>query len=381
MPDGSHSPTFLTWSDWVKRTSAPGVESPNGVLRVVDLFSGCGGMTLGAVEGARRRRKRVEVVLALDLNADAMAVYRQNFRVCEARGQLADVSDFFPGAVGQDILLTEEALAGRVGNVDLLMAGPPCQGNSDLNNRSRRTDPRNALYMKAVRAIEVLRPSFSIIENVPGVVHDRGGVADLARRSLVAMGYRVASGVVAFADFGLAQSRRRHVTLVSRCLSEGEMAEYFTPTVKRRSTIREFIGDLEREGSRRESLMDYVPSMSPANAARAVWLIENDQFDLPNELRPPCHRDKNHSYVSMYGRLSWDRPAQTITTGFGSMGQGRYVHPSRPRTLTCREAARLQGFPDYFDFGRAGSISQLREMIGNAVPPQFVAHIVSSVFV
>jgi DNA (cytosine-5)-methyltransferase 1 len=71
----------------------------------------------------------------------------------------------------------------------------------------------------------------------------------------------------------------------------------------------------------------------------------------------------------MYGRLLWDEPAQTITTGFGSMGQGRFVHPGRPRTLTPHEAARLQTFPDFFTFRKARTRHALARMIGNAVPP------------
>ena len=73
----------------------------------------------------------------------------------------------------------------------------------------------------------------------------------------------------------------------------------------------------------------------------------------------------------MYGRMYWDRLAQTITSGFGSMGQGRFVHPRRRRTITAHEAARLQGFPDFFDFTSVNKITALREMIGNAVPPMF----------
>jgi DNA (cytosine-5)-methyltransferase 1 len=92
---------------------------------------------------------------------------------------------------------------------------------------------------------------------------------------------------------------------------------------------------------------------------------------LPNKLRPPCHRNKpDHRYKSMYGRLRWDQPAQTITTGFGSPGQGRYLHPDLPRTLTPHEAARVQFFPDWFDFGKAPSRSALAHCIGNAVPPK-----------
>ena len=79
----------------------------------------------------------------------------------------------------------------------------------------------------------------------------------------------------------------------------------------------------------------------------------------------------------MYGRMHWDRPAQTLTSGFGSMGQGRYVHPTRPRLITPHEGARIQGFPDFFDFGGIESVTALREMIANAVPPQLSATFVA----
>ena len=80
----------------------------------------------------------------------------------------------------------------------------------------------------------------------------------------------------------------------------------------------------------------------------------------------------------MYGRMYWERPAQTITSGFGSMGQGRFVHPLRPRVLTPHEAARLQGFPDFFSFSMVNKLTALRKMIGNAVPPRIVAIVVDS---
>jgi DNA (cytosine-5)-methyltransferase 1 len=102
---------------------------------------------------------------------------------------------------------------------------------------------------------------------------------------------------------------------------------------------------------------------------RARWLQEHEAFDLPNRLRPPCHKNKpNHRYKSMYGRLQWDKPTQTITTGFGSPGQGRYFHPTQLRTLTPHEAARIQFFPDWYDFSAATTRASLAESIGNAVP-------------
>jgi DNA mismatch endonuclease (patch repair protein) len=107
-----------------------------------------------------------------------------------------------------------------------------------------------------------------------------------------------------------------------------------------------------------------------------TWLLENNAYDLPNLLRPECHHGV-HSYASMYGRLRWDAPAQTITTGFGSMGQGRFVHPSRPRTLTPHEAARLQTLPDFFDLDETKGRGAWAAVIGNAVPPLLGAHIAS----
>jgi DNA (cytosine-5)-methyltransferase 1 len=109
-----------------------------------------------------------------------------------------------------------------------------------------------------------------------------------------------------------------------------------------------------------------------------AWLIEHDEHDLPNALRPPCHQSE-HSYRSMYGRLRWDQPAQTVTTGFGSMGQGRFVHPATARTITAHEAARLQTIPDFFDFSLARTRGSLARLIGNAVPPGLPAAILEAV--
>jgi DNA mismatch endonuclease (patch repair protein) len=105
------------------------------------------------------------------------------------------------------------------------------------------------------------------------------------------------------------------------------------------------------------------------------WLLKNGKYDLPNRLRPKCHHG-SHSYTSMYGRLSWDYPAQTITTGYGSMGQGRFVHPARARTLTAHEAARLQTLPDFFDLDETKGPGAWAAIIGNAVPPLLAVHII-----
>jgi DNA mismatch endonuclease Vsr len=115
-------------------------------------------------------------------------------------------------------------------------------------------------------------------------------------------------------------------------------------------------------------MYDTASTPSAENLERMKWLLEENRYDLPNWLRPDCHAS-DHSYNSMYGRLTWDAPAQTVTTGFGSMGQGRYVHPARPRTITPHEAARLQMIPDFVDFSSARTRGSLARLVGNAVPP------------
>src|SRR5437879_10741557 len=131
-----------------------------------------------------------------------------------------------------------------------------------------------------------------------------------------------------------------------------------------------------------ETTYDSPSRANAENTRRIGLLFDRKLYDLPNAFRPKCHSEKEHSYVSMYGRLRWGLPAQTITTGFGSMGQGRYVHPQRRRTLTPHEAARLQTFPDWFDFGQDTPRGVLAKAIGNAVPPLLMVklgqHLVSS---
>jgi DNA (cytosine-5)-methyltransferase 1 len=210
-----------------------------------------------------------------------------------------------------------------------------------------------------------------LVENVPAVLKDKNAVVVTAKTALRSAGFVVADTVVELVGLGVPQRRRRHILLAARgdvldpvgALEDLGLACAAHPE----RSVRWAIGDLLQ--TRPDDEYDRSSSPSAANRARMDWLFTNNAYDLPNQERPPCHRDRDHSYVSMYGRLRWNAPAQTITTGFGSMGQGRFVHPSRRRTLTPHEAARLQTFPDYFSFRKARTRSALTRMIGNAVPP------------
>lgn len=352
----------------LRRRTRPDFEPSGPALSVVDLFAGCGGLTLGAAQAAYRHGLGIDVRLAVDCEEAPLRVLDENFPT--AKVQAAPVESLLDGDLGTRRTPVERKTRSAVGQLDLLVGGPPCQGHSDLNNHTRRADPKNRLYLRMTRAAEVLRPRVVVIENVPTVVHDSEGVVATATSGLQHAGYVVDDAIVELVRIGVPQRRRRHILVGVRAnaIPNGfDIGDLWQYAKSRPRTLRWAIGDLEHRKS--ESWIDVPSVASEQNRRRMQWLLDNDAYDLPNRLRPPCHHG-DHSYVSMYGRLRWDEPAQTITSGYGSIGQGRFMHPSQLRTITPHEAARLQGFPDYFSFDSAVSRTELAVIIGNAVPPQ-----------
>jgi len=363
----------LNWIRSPKWPRFPSKSAPK--LRFVDLFSGCGGLSLGVLEVARVLRLHPEIALAAD-NAEAMfSVYRRNFARWLETACCDDIRNVTAGEIGSKLTQRERALRDTCGELDLVVAGPPCQGHSDLNNRTRRHDPRNSLYLHAVRFVEVARPRAVMIENVPTAVHALEKVVDDAETALAQMGYCTESVFSNAGDVGLAQKRKRHF-LVAAEPRLGSVAEQLAARRVLPATLDTYIKDIEEEWLERKGLFFQPSRMTAQNRKRVDYLFGNGAHDLPDSERPPCHRNKKHSYRSVYGRLRWDTPAQTLTSGFGSMGQGRYVHPSQRRVITPHEAARIQGFPDFFDFSLTEKRTALHTMIGNAVPPRLGASVI-----
>lgn len=356
---------------WITGEKPQAVEIPKRIFRVVDLFAGCGGMSLAAVETARRLGCKAEIALAVDNDEDAIGVYRSNFGVDSMVARRADMARLFHGRLGSPPSKKELEIVAAAGNVDLLIAGPPCQGFSSLNNKTRGSDPRNRLYRRAVRAAEILRPQSVLIENVPTVRRGRAAVVDFAVATLAACGYTVFEKVIEASRVGIPQRRKRHILCAVR--EPGVDLDPFG--FSKTSQVVGAASFLHEVPSRRPdepTFLDEAPRFSKASKRRIAYLFKRNLYDLPNRSRPPCHRS-DHSYNSMYGRIYPHLPAQTITSGFACMGQGRFVHPLEPRTLKAREAARLQGIPDFHLFAGVRSKDALRRMIGNAVVPRVVA--------
>ena len=325
----------------LKSTAPPSADPSWQKFRIADLFCGCGGLSLGLQRAALLLGYSVDVRLALDSDPIAVGVYQSCFP--NAKELCAPIEEVFPGDIGSPHTAPEAKAARDVGPLDLLLGGPPCQGHSNLNNHSRRDDPRNALYLRIARAVEVLCPSAVIAENVPTVTHDVQKAAQRTIQALQHLGYTIGEDVVDLSNLGVPQKRRRHVIVALRdCdLHPRVVLESLKYPICRHvpRTVRWAIQDLEDQV--KSTVFDSPSQPLPVNQSRINWLFDNEELDLPNELRPPCHRSE-HSYTAMYGRMAWDSPAQTVTTGFNCIGQGRYIHPSRRRTITPHEAARLQ---------------------------------------
>ena len=347
-------------------------------LAIVDLFAGCGGLSLGLQRAAYEFGYAVDVRLALDSDPVATAVYGSSFPsgniVC------GSIEQFLDGQIGEPATKNESRLADEIGQLDFLLGGPPCQGHSNLNNHSRRDDPRNALYVRMARAAEILNPAVIIVENVATVTFDVRRAVHDTLDWLSELGYVLDDKVVDLSNLGVPQKRRRHVILAVRdsVVDPAQVLDVLQhPKCEHLPrNVRWAIEDLEDTES--STLFDSPSKPYARNQARIDWLVDNDEFDLPNDLRPPCHQTVN-TYPAVYGRMEWDKPALTVTTGFNCIGQGRYIHPSRRRVITPHEAARLQMLPDFVNFSTVRARKHLAKLIGNAVPPSLSYEIATAV--
>ncbi len=320
----------------------------------LDCFAGCGGMT----EGFRQAGYRV--VGAIELDPCAVEVYRLNHPGVHVwQDDIRKVS-------AQSIL---RMLRLRKGELDLLGGCPPCQGFSTLRTRngSRRVrDKRNDLIYEFQRLVLDLRPKYVMLENVPRLIKDRR--FRTFTQALEEAGYRVKAEVLNVAHYNVPQRRRRTVAIASR-VGEPYLAGKSTGL----RTVRQAIGSLKPAGSSGDPLHD-MPEHRSAVVSERISQIPRDgggRESLPRHLTLACHK-KSDGFKDVYGRMAWDAPAPTITTGCFNPSKGRFLHPDENRAVTIREAALLQSFPPSYEFPVGFGKVKLAEMIGNALPPAFI---------
>lgn len=325
---------------------------------VVDLFSGCGGVT----EALKKRHFRV--VAAVDNDPVACRTYRKNHPTVHLYE--SDIADVSPAAIRSDLLGNQD--------LDLLIVCAPCQPFSSQGRKDKR-DQRASLILSAIRFAKTLKPALIFFENVPGLATPRfDGILDALRRGLGDIGYEMGiPEMVDAANYGVPQRRQRCILLAKRGVAPPRLPGPITPEGARR-TVRQAIGRLRRlsAGERHPSdLMHFARNHQPIALKRLSKIPPNggSRFSLPDNLVLPCH--KGHSgHPDVYGRMMWDDVSPTLTTGCTDVTKGRFAHPEDHRSISLREAARLQTFDDDYEFD--GNPSQVATQIGNAVPVRLI---------
>ena len=327
-------------------------------IQVVDFFSGCGGTSEGL------RQAGMNIVAAIDQDLNAAATFESNFP--EAHFIPRDIRQVQPADL-------KPHLGPRPEQPLLFSACAPCQPFSKQNRRRDQTDTRASLLDEIHEFVRHFFPEYIFLENVPGVdnVDSPSGPIGRLLHLIRKLGYHEKFKVLNFLHYGVPQTRRRFVMIASRI---GPI-DLPTPTHGCRkgdvpySTVRQWIGDLPTipaGGTSKEFPNHCSARLSVLNLKRIRRTPEGgDRRDWPKELVLPCHKG-HQGHTDVYGRLSWDRPACTLTTRCVSFSNGRFGHPSQDRALTVREAACLQTFPRTFVF--RGSLASMAAQVGNAVP-------------
>jgi DNA (cytosine-5)-methyltransferase 1 len=321
----------------------------------VDLFSGAGGLTRGLLEA------EFTVLGAVEIDSLAAKSYAMNFpEVTLWERDISSVS-------GPEMM---RRLGVTCGDLDLLAGCPPCEGFSrvrTLNGARSPEDPRNDLVLRMAKFVKCMLPKAVMVENVPALASDYRIVR--FTNTLVRLGYEVRCEVIDTSDFGVPQRRRRMILLASRLGSPPPHPRPQPPV-----TVREAIGHLPSAGSSGDPLHDHGERRSKAIRQLISRIPRNGggRLDLTIDDQLECHRSCD-GFRDVYGRMSWDTVAPTITGGCINPSKGRFLHPEEDRAITLREAALLQTFPMHHYFSLARGKYAAAELIGNALPPRLVA--------
>lgn len=359
--------------------------------RLIDVFAGAGGMTLGF---SKRFGHIFDSVWANDFNDYCVRTYNANFGDHCLGGDIIDI-------------LNDSKV--EIPEADVVIGGPPCQGFS-LLNKNRENDPRKQLWRPFFDVVERSKAKIFVMENVPQLIGSFEHVQIIGVAE--AKGFQVWSEILWATDYGVPQKRKRAFIIGCKFFNplqvfpprktnfdpskkSGQISlldwniNGYLPDAEKWKTVRDAIGDLPQP--RGTEIRDENPPLdlhfgrSPTalSLTRYKTIPEEgmNRFDLQKrapDITPACWIRKKSGGTDLFGRLWWDRPAFTIRTEFFKPEKGRYLHPKQHRPITHREAARLQTFPDDFVF--KGSKIEIAKQIGNAVPPLLAARVADVVY-
>lgn len=361
-------------------------------LKVIDLFSGVGGLSYGFAHD-----DNFEIIAANEILPNMAKAYSLNHPT--AKVYTEDIKDFNAAKIEKDLNI-------KPSEIDIIVGGPPCQAYSTVGKRLI-DDPRGKLFQEYYRVLKEFNPKLFLFENVRGLLSMQGGELLKTIISLFeSLGYKVQYKLLNAADYGAPQIRERVVIIGSKLKNEfqypgpthynrNEKTNLFNQKLKPYLTLEEAISDLpfikSNEASfeyssepqndfqkfmRKNAPIKVMDHNSPKNNENIVKIMEllpdgGTPEDLPEELRPTS------GFKNTYSRLWWKRPAPTITRNLSTPSSSRCIHPKAPRPLTTREGARIQCFPDDYQF--FGSRGDRNLQIGNAVPTFLSTSIAKSI--
>ncbi len=346
--------------------------------RVIDLFSGVGGLSYGFAND-----KNFEIVMANEILPDIACAYSLNHPAVKMYN--CDIKEFGINNLKQDFGI-------KKGDIDLIIGGPPCQAYSTVGKRLLN-DPRGKLFQEYYRVLKEVEPKVFLFENVKGLLSmQKGELLKNIISLFESLNYKVQYKVLNSANYGVPQIRERIIIIGTKLnapyifpkATHSNTNNLFDSNLKPYVTLAEAISDLPFIKSGEESfeyatkpqnhfqklarknapdkLLDHN---APNNNEKLILLMKllpdgGTPKDLPQELRPKS------GFKNTYCRLWWNRPTPTITRNLSTPSSSRCIHPKAPRPLTTREGARIQCFPDSYIF--YGSRSSKNLQIGNAVP-------------
>lgn len=350
-------------------------------LKVIDLFSGVGGLSY-----AFAHDKNFQIVAANEILPNMAKAYSLNHPLVKVYAE--DIRGFSLVGISNDLNISED-------EIDIIVGGPPCQAYSTVGKRLI-DDPRGKLFQEYYRVLKEFNPKFFLFENVRGLLSMQNGeLFDTIISLFESLGYKVTYKLLNAADYGAPQIRERVVIIGSKLKTNFSFPEpthynpeenpgLFSRAKRPYLTLEEAISDLpfiksgdesfeyatkpnndfqkEMRNNAPEKLMDHN---SPKNGDKLVKIMEllpdgGTPQDLPESIRPKS------GFANTYCRLWWNRPSTTVTRNLSTPSSSRCIHPRAPRPLTTREGARIQCFPDNYQF--FGSRSDRNLQIGNAVP-------------
>lgn len=330
----------------------------------LDLFSGAGGMSLGAEQAG------IKILIAVENDRHACQTFRHNFPHVEMLE--ADIREFSPPTLPS--------------HGSIVFGGPPCQGFSTSNQKTRnKSNPKNWMFSEFFRVVEEACPEWVVFENVKGLLEtEKGFFLSLISDQLKVLGYSCQFSTLNAKDFGVPQVRNRLFVVGNR---RGKNFSFPQNSAQRAVTVKDAIWDLplisngantswlsyskRRPSSYAESLrgdMWEVPNNITTQSAQHIlerykYVPQGGNWENIPEHLMANYQDRTRCHTGIYHRLSWGKPSVVL----GNFRKNMLIHPSENRGLSVREAARLQSFPDSFEF--KGSIGFQQQQVGNAVPP------------